>query len=174
MRNICIILLTILLCACTSHMYVAKTSFVDDDQECTTQAYWYKTKYVIGVKADRVLTVTSGGERKSVEFKEDNGRIVYIGDASRDKKVIGEETESQQFLCGWVENLTELKQFEGDELILYMHCKAKTDPLSRAKGYIPHQEPPYTFTVTEEILKSITGKLPEPPRPPGCTPEVND
>lgn len=168
MTRASIIVLTAFLSACSSHLYVAKTSFIDKNQECTAQAYWYKTDYIVGVKADRVLSVSSGGQRKSVEYKEQDDSIVYIGDAARDKKIVGDIPGSQQFLCGWVENLTELKQFEGDELILYMHCQAKLDSLSLSKGYIPAQEPPYTFTVSKEILKSLTGKLPDPPDPPEC------
>lgn len=170
MKKFSLVLLLAILSGCTSQLYVARTSFVDGDQECMAQAYWYKTDYLIGDKADRVLTVTSGGKRRSVEYVEDQGRIVYFGDETRDTKVYGNAPESETFICGWIEDLAELKQFRGDELRLYMHCKAKLSPLSLVKGYLPARETAYIFTVSKEELTSLSGKLPSPPPPPTCTP----
>lgn len=168
MKKLILIIAVGFLQACTTQMYVAQTTFIDNDEECTAQGYWYKTDYIFGVKADRVLSIASGGGRKSVEFKESDGRMVFQGDAARDVKVIGEKPAGQKFVCGWVEDLAELVQFEGDKLVLNMHCKAKTDSLSKAKGYIPASEAPYSFTVSKEELMSLFGDLPEPPRPPEC------
>ncbi len=168
MKKLTVILLGFLFSGCASHLYVGNAPFTDGDQQCTATAYWYKTDYIIGTKADRFLTVLSGGQRRSVEYKEDNGKIVYRGDRARDKKVIGTQPDSHKFLCGSVENLVELKDFSGDELVIRMECAAKTDALSTAKGYLPASASPYHFKVTKETLTSFTGKLPEPPDPPTC------
>lgn len=168
MKKLYFALLAVTLSACTSHLYIAKTSFPDQDQTCMAQAYWYKTQYVIGSKADRVLTVAAGGQRKSVQYKEQDGQLIYMGEASRDTKVFGDAPQGREFLCGQVLGISELKQFEGDTLSLTMHCQAKRDALSVAKGYLPAQEPPYRFDVSEETLFSLTGKMPEAPRPPTC------
>jgi hypothetical protein len=170
MNRLYILIAATLLSACTTQMFVAKTSFDDGDKKCMAQAYWYKTSYLIGSKTDRVLTVTAGGQRRPVQYKEQDGMVAYKGEASRDIKVYGEAPQGREFLCGWVDQIAELGKFEGDRLKLYMHCKAKLDELSLAKGYLPAQELPYQFAVSKESLFSFTGKHPEAPRPPTCSP----
>jgi hypothetical protein len=150
-------------------MYVAKADFEDDGKKCSAQAYWYKTNYVVGSKADRVLTVAAGGQRTPVQYQERDNGLVYTGEASRDVKVYGDAPQGREFPCGHVLDLNELKQFKGDKLSLNMHCKAKLDELSLSRGYLPAREAPYQFDVSKETLFSFFGRLPEAPRPPTCS-----
>lgn len=173
MKGLYIGLLAVMLSACSTHMYVAKTEFADGDQICLAQAYWYKTDYVIGSKADRMLTVAAGGQRTAVQYQERDGALVYMGEASRDVKVYGAAPVAREFPCGHVLGLQSLQQFTGEQLSLSMHCQAKRDELSVSPGYLPAQEAPYQFSVRQETLFSFTGAVPAPPRPPTCGPRRN-
>lgn len=173
MKGLHAVLLVVLLSGCTAQLYVAKTEFADGDLTCLAQAYWYKTDYLVGSKTDRVLTVTSGGQRVAVQFQERDGSLVYLGEASRDIKAYGAEPGGREFVCGRVIDLTALEEFAGEEFSLTMHCRARLDELSVARGYLPAQEAPYRFTVHKETLFSFQGKLPEPPRPPICVPRIS-
>lgn len=168
MKKILFVFTIVFFSGCTSHMYLAKTTFKDGDQTCMAQAHWYKTEYLFGVKADGVITVLSGGGRLSVPYKEQNNTLEFRGHQGRDQLVIGTQPASAEFRCGWIENVSNIKAFNDDKLIVYMHCVPKTDAFSRNKGYLPARETPYNFTVTEETLWSLFGKLPEAPRPPVC------
>ncbi len=163
-----ILITTALLSACTGHLYIARTTFQDGDQRCEALAYWSRTDYIIGVKADSVLTVTAGGNRRAIQYTEQDNRIVYRGEKSRDQKVYGSTTTETTFVCGWVDKPGTLQDFSGKELVLYMHCRAKADEFTISKGYLPAQASPYTFAVSEEIVKSLTGALPPTPAPPTC------
>jgi hypothetical protein len=157
------------LSACTTHMYVARTTFMDGAHECLAQAYWYKTDYVVGSKADRVLTVTAGGQRTAIQYQERDGRLVYLGEASRDVIVVGDTPQIGTFLCGEAVDLGDLSQFNGNQLSLTIYCRAKLDDLSRSRGYLPARESPYTFAVGRETQFSLTGRVPAAPQPPTCS-----
>lgn len=172
MKGFKFILLGFLLSGCTTQMYVARTSFEDGDMTCLAQAYWYKTDYLIGSKADRVLTVASGGQRVAVQFQEREDGLVYVGEASRDVMVEGAAPAGREFVCGRVNGLAVLEKFAGNELSVTMHCRARLDELSVSRGYLPARVEPYRFTVHAEELFSFSGRMPEPPRPPTCAPRT--
>lgn len=172
MKGFHAVLLVVLLSGCTAQMYVARTEFDDGDKTCQAQAYWYKTDYLVGSKTDRVLTVTAGGQRVAVQFQEREVGLVYMGEASRDVKVYGEAPAGREFVCGQVSDLAALEQFNGEQLSLTMHCRARLDELSASRGYLPAQDAPYRFAVHSETLFSFSGRLPEPPRPPVCAPRA--
>jgi len=132
-------------------------------------SHWYKASYVIGSKADEALSVRMG-EHRPVTYKKTNDGVVYLGEAKRDIKVIGAAPVDERYVCGKVEGLSSLKEFDGDELALSMHCKAKSSPFSRTQGYLPASDQLYVLKVSLEDKFSFTGARPEAPTPPTCIP----
>ncbi|MBL4775935.1 MAG: hypothetical protein JKY87_07795 [Mariprofundus sp.] len=169
MNRIALLILLLLSSSCTTTMYVAKTGIITADKKCTIQTYWYKTDYIVGSKVDEILNVRMGGHRPVIYKSGDNG-IVYWGEKKRDIKSIGAKPTRARYVCGKVEGLKSLQDFDGDILTLTMHCEAKLSPLSITSGYIPAREEAYVLQVSQQENFSWISSLPEAPSPPTCTP----
>lgn len=166
MKRMTILLALLLTSGCSHTLYVASSEMAVGDKKCTIQTHWTKTSYIIGSKADETLSVRMGG-RRPVAYKKEDAGIIYSGERKTDIKVYGQAVTTERFVCGQVQGHSSLKQFDGDELLLTMHCKAKLSPLSLTKGYLPARKAPYVLAVQQKRSYFVQ---PDAPAPPGCKP----